>query len=399
LPEVLTDGPAGKAVVNSVMKLTYDKNAMAFYFLDYQLSDQTFRLRRLKDGMITTLAGGGHDYFATTGAGLKIENEGYRQNGEPGAVDMKAGPDGWLYFTNSFRTDPDPVSGLPSSYSLIQRIDPGTGKVETIAGNNKRSVDYYYSNYELNYRGLEDGNKDSAMITSPTGLTFDRKGDLYFVDARTLLRRLKSDGSIETMLGKVSREVYDFEDADGITYHPVFYTPLEEHSDGFGDDVRLYEVTNMIQAGNGKFYLLCDFGAGWDYNIVEVNMDTREASTIVGLPAGVRSDYTTGTFKEVGLTAITTFDVDFDGNILFGRTAIYKMDLQSETISRMTAFTAFPPQYTSQRQFMKERQPGSNCIIYKLSRIVFDQFGNLYAGYEGASADIDVRMIKVVIEK
>ena len=397
-PAVLKDGPSRVAVVNAVMKLTYDKNAGVFYFLDYQTSDNSLRLRKLKDGTVTTIAGGGNDYFATTGAQLKIGTEGFLNNGlDP--LDMRPGLDGKLYFTNRFSTEPDPVTGLPSSYSLIERIDPVTGIVEIVAGNNKRNVEYYYSNTVLNYRGLEDGTKDSAMVTSPNALTFDKNGDLYFLDGGVLLRKLNKDGSIQTILGKVDRMVYDFEDTDGKTYHPVFYTTIEEHSDGFGDDVRLYAATNMLQAGNGKFYILNYFGAGWNYNIVEVNVDTREASTIVGLQSDVRSDYTTGTFKEVGLTYTSTFDVDFDGNILFGFSTIYKMDLQSETITKMTGFTAFPPQYTSQRQFMQDRQPGTNCNIGRLNRIVFDQFGNLYAGYDQVAGSADVRIAKVVIEK
>jgi hypothetical protein len=259
-------------------------------------------------------------------------------------------------------------------------------------------VDYYYSNYVLNYRGYEHGINYSAMITSPTALTFDTKGDLLFIDGGTLLRRLNKDGSINTLLGKIGRDIYEFEDIDGKTYYPLFYTPIEEHTDGFKDEVRLFGATNMALAGNGKLYVLGE-GGGWQNNIVEVNLDTKEASTVVGLPNSIRSDITTGTFKEVGLNYTSSFDVDFDGNILFGFTAIYKMDLQSETITRMTSFTGFPPEYTSQRQFMQRRQPGSNCIIGRLNRIVFDQFGNLYAGYDQVAASSEIRIVKIEIEK
>ncbi len=31
---------------------------------------------------------------------------------------------------------------------------------------------------------------------------------------------------------------------------------------------------------------------------------------------------------------------------------------------------------------MQHRQPGNNCNIGRPNRIVFDQFGNLYAGYD-----------------
>ncbi|MBS0030559.1 hypothetical protein ACTJJ0_26345 [Chitinophaga sp. 22321] len=400
-PEVLKDGPSGVAVVNIAAKLTYDKNRECFYFLDYQRSDASYRIRKLKDGIVTTIAGGGNNYFATTGANLKLGTEDNNGNGTTG-VDMKPGPDGKLYFTNLFTIDADPITGLRSAYSLIQSIDPATGKVEILAGNNGRSVDYYYSNYQKSFRGLEDGRKEVALIGSPRALTFDKQGNLYFIDGGTyggtLLRRLSRDGSVETVLGKVNRDYYEFVDADDKTYSIITYTMIEEHSDGFGDEVRLYGAINMVQAGNGKFYILGN-GAGWGTNIVEVNMDTKEASTVVGLPEDQRTDYTTGTFKEVGLSTITTFDVDFDGNILYGFNAIYKMDLQSETISQMTRFSAFPPGYTSDRQFMQHTQPGTNCILGRLSSIVFDQFGNLYAGYDYLAASADVRIAKVVIER
>lgn len=400
-PEVLKDGPSGVAVVNIAAKLTYDKERACFYFLDYQRSDGSYRIRKLKDGMVTTIAGGGDNYFGTTGAALKLGTEGYTGAGAP-EVDMKPGPDGKLYFTNLFTIESDPVTRLRSVYSLIQCIDPTTGKVEILAGNNGRSVDYYYSNSQKSFRGLEDGGKDSALIGTPRALTFDKQGNLYFIDggtyAGTLLRKLTKDGSVETVLGKVNREYYEFVDADDKTYSIIVYSEIAEHSDGFGDEVRFYGATNMVQAGNGKFYILGN-GAGWGTNIVEVNMDTKEAATVVGLTEGQRTDYTTGTFKEVGLSTITTFDVDFDGNILYGFNVIYKMDLQFETISQMTRFTAFPPEYTSQRQFMQHTQPGTNCILGRLSSIVFDQFGNLYAGYDNIAASADVRIGKVVIDR
>ncbi|SEW45634.1 NHL repeat-containing protein [Chitinophaga arvensicola] len=401
VPEVLRDGPAGSAVVNMTAKLTYDKTLGCFYFLDYQRSDRSYRIRRLKDGVVSTIAGGGANYFATTGAALKLGAEATNSIGVAG-LDMKPGPDGKLYFTNSFTIASDPVTGLQSAYSLIQCIDPSTGKVEILAGNNGRSVDYYYSNYQKSFRGFEDGGKDSALIGTPRALTFDKQGNLYFIDGGTyfgtLLRKLAKDGSVETVLGKINREYAEFVDADDKTYSVITYSEIEEHSDGFGDEVRLYGAISMVQAGNGKFYVV-GAGAGWQTNIVEINMDTKEASTVVGLPDGQRTDYTTGTFKEVGLSIVSTFDVDFDGNILYGLNAIYKMDLQSETISQMTRFTGFPPEYTSDRQFMQHTQPGTNCILGHLSSVVFDQFGNLYAGYDNVSAGVDVRMVKVVIER
>ncbi|WEK38373.1 MAG: hypothetical protein P0Y53_12775 [Candidatus Pseudobacter hemicellulosilyticus] len=386
-PRELKDGPSKKAVVHTAAKLTYDRDNNVFYFLDADRSDNRSRIRRMQDGVVTTIAGGGNDHFATTGNNLAL-NIG----------DMKPGPDGMLYFTNMVETDPDPVSGLSSYYSLIQRIDPMSGKVEILAGNNGRSIDAYPSNWRLNYTGIEDGPRESAMIEAPQALTFDKKGDLYFLEGGELIRRLNKDGSIETVLGKIDRHVQEIEDFDGVTYKVVYYSPIYEHSDGFGDDVRLYGATNMVQAGNGKFYVLGN-GAGWATNIVEINMDTKEAATIVGMPQGQYSDFETGTFKEVGLSTITTFDVDYDGNILYGFTSIFKMDLQQEMIYRMTGFKGFTPPYKFDREFMQNTQPGDNCLLGRVNRIVFDQFGNLYVGYDYTAAGADVRIVKLIIQK
>lgn len=401
-PNEFRDGPLGQAVVNSVWNLTYDRDAQTFYFLDHQENEgpvysNTLRIRKLKNGVVTTIAGGGEDYFATTGSQLKLGTENFSPSaGE--ALDMRPGPDGKLYFTNTFTTDPDPVTGLPSSYSLIQRIDPVTNKVETILGNNHRSIDYYPSNYQLSYRGLEDGNADSAMIGSPRGLTFDKEGNLYFIDGASgvLIRKLDKNGKLTTVLGQVNREVFEFEDVDGKTYKVLSYAEIEENSDGFDSEVRFYGMKSMVQAGNGKFYLLRG-----SY-IVEVNMDTKEASTVIGLPFG-RQGPATGTFKEVQIQFARTFDVDYDGNILFGFNKIYKMDLQAETVSLVAGggdFTGgLPPGYTSERHFLQETHPGNACILGRVNRVVFDQFGNLYAGYDDLAGGADVRIVKIIIEK
>lgn len=400
-PEILQDGSSRVAVVNTVMQLTYDQQSQTFYFFDVQPSDNTFRIRMLKNGMITTIAGGGNNYFASTANDLRIGAEGYTPAGGTN-IDMEAGPDGKLYFTNIFTTEPDPVTGLAAAYTLMQSVDPHTGKVETIAGNNGRMIDYYYSTYGLNYRGLEDGDKSKAMIGSPKALTFDKNGDLCFLDGSALLRKLHKDGSIETLLGKVNRDVYEFEDTDGKMYSVMYYSAIEEHSDGFGDEVRFSNVYNMVQAGNGKFYILSS-GAGWASNIIEVNLDTKEAATIIGQLEGVRTNITTGSFKEVELPyTITTFDVDYEGNILFGFNSITKIDLKAETVALIVTGTVpngIPPPYTSQRQFMQDTHPGNDCILGRINRITFDQFGNLLVGYDNVAASADVRMVKVVIEK
>jgi len=390
-PDVLRDGAMGKAVINTVLNLTYDANTNTFYFMDQESLDGSFRIRRFRDGSITTIAGGGTNYLATNGAQLKLA----------GVTDLKPGPDGQLYFASEFLTDPNPVTLLGARYALIARLDPATGKVEILLGAN-RVIEKYYSRPYDDYLGIEDGPKDSAMIYYPQSLTFDKTGNLYFIDgvaeyagAGSLLRRFTTAGRLETVLGRVNKEVFDLEDADGVTYKVPVYSPIEAHDDGFGDEVRLSGAAGLVQAGNGKFYIPCS-GAGWHTNIVEVNADTREASTIIGMPDGSSSSLRTGTFREVDLAGITTFDLDFDGNILFGQGVIYKMDLQQEIIAKLAGGG------TSQdnlRVLVKHRQAGETAILSgTLSKIVFDQFGNLYVGYRSNTPPTDMKISKIVIE-
>jgi hypothetical protein len=386
-PTTLRNGGPLEAVVNLTARLTYDADKQVFYFLDYQKSDASLLLRMIRNGQITTIAGGGSDYFATTGSKLRLSTEDYSGSaGSQNLLDLEPGPEGKLYFTNCFTTDADPLTGKYAVHSLIQRIDPATGIVELVAGG-KRLLTANPSRESDNYRGFIDGSTDTAMLGYPSQLTFGKDGELYFLDGwsetygygvKTLLRKLSKNGMIETVLGKINAEVWDFVDEqDGKTYQSIYYSAIEEHTDGFGAEVRFFGASKMVQAGNGKMYILSG-GAGWNYNIVEVNLDTREASTILGLPEGVAVKYYTGTFKEVGIQFITALDVDFDGNLLYGYTSIYKMDLKSETVALLTSHAGGV-----------------------LNKIVFDQFGNLYCGFDYVTfgAGEHVRASKVIIER
>lgn len=386
-PATLKDGAQAEAVVNITARLTYDPNTQVTYFLDFQKSDQKLFLRMNKNGQITTLAGGGNDYFATTGNQLRLSTEDYSGGaGSQNLLDLEPGPDGKLYFTNNFVTDTDPITGKYATHALIQRIDPATGIVELVAGGKRLLVNNPSRTID-EYRGFIDGKTDTAMLSYPSQLTFTKDGDLYFLDGwnevygygiKTVLRKLNKNGMIETVLGKVYREAYDFvDDLDGKTYQAIYYGPVEEHNDGYGSEVRFFGASKMVLAGNGKLYIL-SAGAGWGYNIVEVNLDTKEASTIIGMPEGVIPKYTTGTFKEVGIQFITTLDVDFDGNLLYGYTSIYKMDLKTETVALLAS------------------ESGG-----VLNKIVFDQFGNLYCGLDYITFGVgeQVRSKKIIIER
>jgi hypothetical protein len=390
-PNDLRDGVEGKAVINTVLNLTYDENTNTFYFIDKQPSDGSYRIRKLNNGTVTTIAGGGNNYLATDITQLKLT----------GVTDLKVGPDGQIYYACEFLTDPDPVTLFGSRYAFISRLNPATGKVEKILGAN-RVIEKYYSRPYDDYLGIEDGPQDSAMIYYPQSLTFDKAGNLYFIDGAadysgsgSLLRRFTKEGRLETVLGRVNKDVYDFEDADGITYKVPVYSPIEAHDDGFGDEVRLFGAAGLVQAGNGKFYIPCS-GAGWHTNIVEVNVDTREASTIIGMPDGNSSSLRTGTFREVDLAGITTFDLDYDGNILFGQGVIYKINLQQEVIAKLAGGGTTQENL---RTLVKHRQPGETAILSgTLSKIVFDQFGNLYVGYMSNTPPTDMKISKIIIE-
>ncbi|WP_346316556.1 hypothetical protein [Chitinophaga sp. YIM B06452] len=366
--EELIDGPLGTAGIYRVQDIAFDRNTQNLYILesfpDYANGGNAiFVVRKVKDNIITTIAGGGKDPDATIG----------RQRDFGQVSTMVLGPDGMLYLGTTTHVYVPYIYGdkigLPRPEIL--KLDPATGQVSHVAGGKSKNGN--------SYAGIKDG-KEEALLANPLSLAFDKNGDLYFLDDGVMLRKVATDGAVSSLFGAFSTYEYEGEDVStGEPLRETVYEPIMEHTDGFGDEVRFSYAMKLVMAGNGKLYVQeGPYGNEFNENIREVNPETKEVSTIIGKPKGVRTYTYSGTFKEVELYSVMSFDVDFDGNIIFSNMLpdvqgmIYKMDLIAETVTFIAGGGPRDPESTH------SPQPGNKAAFVSPKRIVFDQFGTLY---------------------
>jgi hypothetical protein len=276
---------------------------------------------------------------------------------------MILGPDGKLYIGINTLIKVRNFQGLDVYINRpeIIRFDPATKIFSPVAGGRTRKA---YTADDT-YSGIEDG-KENATLLGATSLAFDKQGNLYFLDFGALLRKVTPDGTVSTLMGKL-QVTENTRARDMITNQPVVtkvYRKINERTDGFGDEVRFKDAQKIVVAGNGNIYLHEGIGAHPTnmHYVREINPETKETSTIAGKPEGLPLTMTyTGTFKEVELSAVYSFDVDYDGNIVFStkpnnlEAFIYKMDLQQETIVFLAGGATFAdeniPQPGSQARF------------------------------------------------
>jgi sugar lactone lactonase YvrE len=135
------------------------------------------RVRVVKDGIVTTVAGSGD--AASDGTG----NSGYSGDGGP-AVEaqlhwptaLALGPDGTLYFADSLN-------------QVIRHVR-ADGTIETVAGTGDKG-----------YAG-DGGPATAAQLAEPNGLAIDADGTMYISDrSNFVLRRVDPDGTIDTIAG------------------------------------------------------------------------------------------------------------------------------------------------------------------------------------------------------
>ncbi|WEK36347.1 MAG: hypothetical protein P0Y53_02440 [Candidatus Pseudobacter hemicellulosilyticus] len=385
VPRRPIDGPLGQAGIASVDHLAYDQNTRSFYFVDWYYEDTLnpnqspayYLIRKLQDNQVTTIAGGGKNIETTNGLDKKFTR----------ILCMAPGIDGQLYISLIESVPLNPGGSMEVDRCQIVKLDPQTGKLTPFAGAKIRN-----GNMLTGYR---DG-KDSALLTNVPTMTFDKNGNLYFIDDLALLRKAAPDGTVTTLLGQY--DSFSYETADGETGEPLMetiYWNIPGHTDGFEKEVMFQNASKMAIAGNGKLYIMEQFTGDWQTNIREVNLDTREVSTIIGLPTGVRTYMNTGTFRDVELGDILSFDLDYDGNLIFTaipiykiKPEIYKMDLQSETIALLAGNNGLYCNPDQDRPIA-----GPEACLSNVTRIVFDQFGTLYVGNMSV-----LRIRKITIE-
>jgi DNA-binding beta-propeller fold protein YncE len=93
--------------------------------------------------------------------------------------------------------------------------------------------------------GLVDGAKTAALFRKPKAVAVDRTGTIHVADSRTI-RKLDIDGSVLTLAGKLSADVYA---RDGRGAHAAFGSPNGIAVDAAGN---LYVADGGIHQDEGK---------------------------------------------------------------------------------------------------------------------------------------------------
>ncbi|WP_436487462.1 hypothetical protein [Chitinophaga sp. ARDCPP14] len=389
------DGPVGTATVGAVHDIGMDKEG-AIYFIDNGAYDfnpehgynrRNMIIRKFANNQIVTLGGGGNNEFATQLSDLKLNSIDAMRIAEDGTI--------YLAVTNA------PLSRitLPGTTEVIEfefrfhrilKINPRTNEVKTLVGRN----DKYCIDNGMVYEVIMDGPADKAMIGAVRGMELDKAGNLYFLDGGltgggAVLRKISADGMVTTEAGAIDDLAdYVFYNNDGT--HPetmkagAIVNSGSNTVDGFGSKARICSPRGIVLGGNGKIYLAQGAGSAEMKECVrEYNPLTKEVTTIIGKPVNAPDNFLySGTFKEVDMRTITSFDADFDGNILIGYDeqiyveeprGIYKIDVNKEMVYKIAGYKGASD--------ATKPQPGQTAIVGAVSRILFDQFGKLYVGY------------------
>jgi sugar lactone lactonase YvrE len=160
------DTLAAQALFDEPSGLAVDRYGSVF------LTDATAnRIYRIRDGMVSKTAGGGHLYFGYDGEDTPARN--YRLNGAAG---VRAGPRGNLVFADRRNNSVREVTADQRLRTLAGNRDPG------FSGDGARAVD--------------------ATLNSPSGVCLDSAGNVYIADSGNhRVRKVTPDGRIVTVAG------------------------------------------------------------------------------------------------------------------------------------------------------------------------------------------------------
>lgn len=405
------DGAPGTATIYHVNDMGMDKKG-TIYFIDegrflFHPEFNTYEpltkcIRKIENGVITTIGGNGDDEYANNMTDLKLKDINAMKVAEDGTIYLSVFS--LVYFKLTIPGTTDELD-WGSSFNRILKINPHTGAVTTLIGrNDKFSWDLYTQEV------IVDGPANKAMIGKVRSMELDKEGNLYFLDdgyysttGAVLRKYAPADGTVTTLAGIL-------EDAREVTFHDIDGTNPEVYracmvtgatmSDGFGTRAGISQAAGLVMAGNGRLYIAQGSGGTIMKECVrEYNPATKELNTIIGKPANaVNNSIYSGTFKEVDMRWITSFDADFDGNILVGyvqpwsndEAEVYKIDLTKEMVFKIAG---------KGTGNANEPQPGATARLGNVSRILFDQFGKLYLGYYYFPQFSDIRFTTITIER
>lgn len=313
------------------------------YTADFDYSTYKCVIRKVADGKVTTIAGGGTEM---EGPGLDVsfgEIKGM-------AVDTK----GDIYLADRSWD----INGYP--YSRILKLDKNTHEVSRWAG---RELEVTNLPYDSTY--LNDGPRLSATFYDIGDISFDATGNMYVADyGNNTIRVISTAGMVTSPVA--TRPC-------GGGYCEV----LSGYEDGFGPEVRLTGPSGIAVAGNGRVYFN-EF-----YVLREMNPLSWEVSTIAGFPNqnwSVRGPLSTASFYQLRSVA-----PDADGNLLVvDGSSVLKIDLTERYVYVLAG--GGPQGYRDGK--------GEDATFNQPTEVGFDAKGNFYV------ADRNNRVIrKITVQK
>ncbi len=356
------NGPATSAQLGNPQGLAVDSACNL-----YIVNNGNLRIRKVANGVITTVAGNGTQGFSgdngpATSAQLKLYNSGY-PNGV--AVDSA----GNVYIVDS-------------GNKRIRKVSNGV--ITTVAGNGMSG-----------FSG-DNGPAASAELNEPEGIAADSSGNLYIADWQNNRIRMVSNGVISTVAGTGTR---GFSGDGGLSTSAQLAYPQSVAVDSAGNlyiadtsNSRIRKVSNgaiATVAGNGGFGFSGDGGpatsaqvngpvsvavdsAGNLYIADQPNQRIRKVSngvitTVVGGGAyiGDNGPATSAQFAVAGLA------VDSAANL-------YIADSSNNRIRKVSNGVITTVAGNGTQGFSGDGGPATSAQFYELGGVAVDSAGNLY---------------------
>ena len=223
-----TDGAASNALFNGPIGLAVGGDDRIFIADTYN-----DRIRMIKDGQVTTLAGSTRGFADGAGSQSRFDTPlGLAWVGDDLLVADSAngrirlvGPDGYTTTLTGDGSGKLQDGGLTSSsFAFPTAIAVGPGPQIFIADGNAirvigRRVFPSVETISAEHRGLADGEPESSRFNRPSGLAVEPNGDLVVADSDNQLVRVFSDGESGR---KITRD-----DVDKLRFAPAEFRTLQ----------------------------------------------------------------------------------------------------------------------------------------------------------------------------